>query len=153
LSGWEVGFLVISGAVAVLALALAVPILRLRHTIDAATRAINDLNDRSEPLLGNVNTTVDGVNTALGQVHLSLDGVNVQLAKIDAMTGHAQQVTANVANLSTVVAAAASNPLVKVAAFSYGVRKAAAKRRHADEERAVRATLKEQRRAKRRSGR
>jgi ABC-type transporter Mla subunit MlaD len=153
LSGWEVGFLVISGAVAVLALALAVPILRLRHTIDAATRAINDLNDRSEPLLGNVNTTVDGVNTALGQVHLSLDGVNVQLAKIDAMTGHAQQVTANVANLSTVVAAAASNPLVKVAAFSYGVRMAAAKRRHADEERAVRATLKEQRRAKRRSGR
>jgi hypothetical protein len=69
------------------------------------------------------------------------------------MTGHAQQVTANVANLATVVSAAASNPLIKVAAFSYGVRKAAAKRRHADEEREVRATLKEQRRGLRRVGR
>jgi len=50
---------------------------------------------------------------------------------------------------ATVVTSAASNPLVKVAAFSYGVRKAAANRRHADEEREVRATLKEQRKARR----
>jgi uncharacterized protein YoxC len=149
----EIAALVAAGAFVMLVLVLAVPILRLRHTVDAATRAINDLNDRSGPLLGNVNTTIENVNTALGQVHTSLDGVNLQLAKVDAMTGHAQQVTANVANLATVVSAAASNPLVKVAAFSYGVRKAAAKRRHADEEREVRAALKEQRRSLRRSGR
>lgn len=149
----EIAALVAAGAFVLLVLVLAVPILRLRHTVDAATRAINDLNDRSGPLLGNVNTTIENVNTALGQVHTSLDGVNLQLAKVDAMTGHAQQVTANVANLATVVSAAASNPLVKVAAFSYGVRKAAAKRRHADEEREVRASLREQRRSLRRSGR
>jgi uncharacterized protein YoxC len=149
----EIAALVAAGAFVMLVLVLAVPILRLRHTVDAATRAINDLNDRSGPLLSNVNTTIENVNTALGQVHTSLDGVNLQLAKVDAMTGHAQQVTANVANLATVVSAAASNPLVKVAAFSYGVRKAAAKRRHADEEREVRAALKEQRRSLRRSGR
>ncbi|HEX2355988.1 MAG TPA: DUF948 domain-containing protein [Micromonosporaceae bacterium] len=149
----EIAALVAAGAFVILVLVLAVPILRLRHTVDAATRAINDLNDRSGPLLGNVNTTIENVNTALGQVHTSLDGVNLQLAKVDAMTGHAQQVTANVANLATVVSAAASNPLVKVAAFSYGVRKAAAKRRHADEEREVRASLREQRRSLRRSGR
>ena len=149
----EIAALVAAGAFVMLVLVLAVPILRLRHTVDAATRAINDLNDRSGPLLGNVNTTIENVNTALGQVHTSLDGVNLQLAKVDAMTGHAQQVTANVANLATVVSAAASNPLVKVAAFSYGIRKAAAKRRHADEEREVRAALKEQRRSLRRSGR
>jgi uncharacterized protein YoxC len=149
----EIAALVAAGAFVMLVLVLAVPILRLRHTVDAATRAINDLNDRSGPLLGNVNTTIENVNTALGQVHTSLDGVNLQLAKVDTMTGHAQQVTANVANLATVVSAAASNPLVKVAAFSYGVRKAAAKRRHADEEREVRASLREQRRSLRRSGR
>ncbi len=39
------------------------------------------------------------------------------------MTGHAQNVTANVANLATVVSAAAANPLVKVASFGYGVRR------------------------------
>ena len=49
------------------------------------------------------------------------------------------------------VSAAAANPLVKVAAFGYGVRKAAAARRHADDEREVRATLKQQRKAARRA--
>ena len=78
------------------------------------------------------------MNTALGQVQVSLDGVNLQLAKVDTITEHAAHVTANVANLSTVVAAAAANPLVKVASFGYGLRKAARARRRADEEREVR---------------
>src|SRR5437588_3782699 len=133
-----------------LVLVLAVPILRLRRTIDAATRALDDVADRTGPLLGNVNSTIENVNTALTQVHTSLDGVNLQLARLDTITAHAQTVTANVANLSTVVSAAAANPLVKVAAFSYGVRKAAAKRRRAEEEAEVRATIKEHRRAARR---
>jgi uncharacterized protein YoxC len=141
----EIAALVAAGAFLMLVLVLAVPILRLRHTVDAATRVINDLNDRTAPLLGNVNTTIENVNTALGQVHVSLDGVNLQLAKIDTMTGHVQTVTSNVANLTAVVSAAASSPLVKVAAFSYGVRKAAAARRGADEEKVVRAELKQRR--------
>jgi len=145
----EVAWLIVAGAFLMLVLVLAVPILRLRHTIDAATRAINDLNDRTAPLLGNVNTTVENVNTALGQVHTSLDGVNAQLVKVDRMTEHAQAVTANVANLTTVVSAVAANPLVKVAAFTYGVRKAAAARRHAAEDRELRAQHKRQRRASR----
>lgn len=153
MDGGQIAALVAAGAFLMLVLVLAVPILRLRHTVDAATRAINDLNDRTAPLMGNVNTTIEGVNTALSQVHTSLDGVNLQLAKIDTMTGHAQNVTANVANLVGVVSAAAANPLVKVAAFGYGVRKAAAARRHADQEREVRAALKEQRKAARRGGR
>ncbi|WP_326559464.1 DUF948 domain-containing protein [Micromonospora sp. NBC_01796] len=146
----QIAALVAAGAFLMLVLVLAVPILRLRHTVDAATRAINDLNDRTAPLLGNANATIENVNVALTQVHTSLDGVNIQLAKIDTMTGHAQNVTANVANLATVVSAAAANPLVKVAAFGYGVRKAAAARRHADEDREVRATIKQQRRAAKR---
>lgn len=149
----QIAALVAAGAFLMLVLVLAVPILRLRHTVDAATRAINDLNERTGPLLGDVNTTVQQVNTALGQVQTSLDGVNIQLAKIDTMTGHAQNVTANIANLTTVVSAAAANPLVKVAAFGYGVRKAASARRHAEQEREVRTTLKQQRRAARRGDR
>jgi uncharacterized protein YoxC len=149
--GGEIAALIAAGAFLMLVIVLAVPILRLRHTVDAATRAINDLNDRTAPLLGNANLTVENVNTALGQVQTSLDGVNIQLAKIDTMTGHAQNVTANVANLATVVSAAAANPLVKVAAFGYGVRRAAAARRQAGEEREVRATLKQQRRSAKRS--
>jgi uncharacterized protein YoxC len=142
----EVAALIAASAFAVLVLILTLPILRLRHTVDATTRMINDLNDRTAPLLGDV-------NIALEQVQTSLDGVNLQLAKVDTMTSHAQNVTANVANLATVVSAAAANPLVKVAAFGYSVRRAAASRRHAETEREVRDTIKQQRRAARRGNR
>jgi uncharacterized protein YoxC len=149
-SGGEIAALVAAGAFLMLVLVLAVPILKLRHTVDAATRALRDVADQTGPMLGNVNTTITNVNTALGQVQTSLDGVNLQLARLDTITEHAQRVTANVANLSTIVAGAASNPLVKVAAFGYGVRKAASNRRRADEETQVRTEIKERRRAARR---
>ena len=145
----DVAALIAAGAFLMLVLVIAVPVLRLARTVDAATQVIVDLNKRTEPLLGNVNATVENVNTALGQMQVSLDGVNAQLARLDTMTAHAQTVTANVANLTTVVSAAAANPLVKVAAFTYGVRKAAAARRHADAEREVRDELKQRRRGAR----
>jgi len=145
----EIAGLIAAGAFLMLVVVLAFPILKLRKTVDAATRAINDLNDRTGPLLGNMNQTIEGVNTTLGQVQLTLDGVNVQLAKVDTMTSHAQNVTASVANLATVVSAAAANPLIKVASFGYGLRKAASARRHAEEEREVRTTLKQRRKAAR----
>jgi uncharacterized protein YoxC len=141
-SGGEIAALIAAGAFAMLVLVLAVPILRLRKTIDAATRALDDVADKTGPLLGNVNTTVENVNTALTQVHTTLDGVNLQLARLDTITAHAQTVTANVANLSTVVSAAAANPLVKVAAFSYGVRRAAGKRNAQAVEKRVKAEIK-----------
>lgn len=145
----DIAGLIAAGAFLMLVLVLAVPILKLGRTIDATTHAINDTVDRTGPLLSNVNTTVENVNVALGQVQVSLDGVNVQLAKVDTMTEHAQNVSANIANLVTVVSAAAANPLVKVASFGYGLRKAANARRHAEEEREVRAAMKQRRKAAR----
>jgi uncharacterized protein YoxC len=147
----EIAGLIAAGAFLMLVIVLAVPILKLGRTVDAATRSINDLTDRTGPLLGDVNDTVKNVNTALSQVQVSLDGVNIQLAKVDTITEHAAHVTANVANLSTVVAAAAANPLVKVASFGYGLRKAASARRKAGEEREIRDTLTARRKAARRS--
>ena len=145
----EIAGLIAAGAFLMLVIVLAVPILKLGRTVDAATRAINDLTDRTGPLLTNVNETVENVNTTLGQVQVSLDGVNLQLARVDTITEHAAHVTANVANLSTVVAAAAANPLVKVASFGYGLRKAVNNRRRAEEDREVRETIKQRRKARR----
>jgi len=139
----EIAGLIAAGAFLMLVIVLAVPILKLGRTVDAATRAINDLTDRTGPLLNNVTETVENVNTTLGQVQVSLDGVNLQLAKVDTITEHAAHVTANVANLSTVVATTAANPLVKVASFGYGLRKAVNNRRRADEDREVRETIKQ----------
>jgi uncharacterized protein YoxC len=144
----EIAGLIAAIAFAMLVLILAVPLLKLGKTVDAATRAINELNERTGPLLGTVQDTVDNANTALGQVQVTLDGVNVQLAKIDTMTSHAQNVTASMANLTMVVSAAAANPLIKVASFGYGLRKAAAARRRAEDERDVREALKRRRKAR-----
>ncbi len=149
MSGGEIAGLIAAGAFLMLVIVLAVPILKLGRTVDAATRAITDLTDRTGPLLANVNETVTGVNTALGQTQVTLDEVNGQLAKVDTITGHAAGISANIANLVTVVTAAAANPLVKVASFGYGLRKAASARRQADEDREVRATIKNRRKAAR----
>ncbi|MGE5830965.1 MAG: DUF948 domain-containing protein [Micromonosporaceae bacterium] len=146
MSAGGVAGLIASGALLMLVVVLAVPILRLRHTVDAATRALNDLTDRTGPILGSVHGTVDNVNTALSQVHTTLDGVNLQLARLDTITGHAAQVTANVANLATAVTSAASSPLVKAAAFGLGVRRAAARRRAKEEEDEVRDRVKQEHR-------
>ncbi len=146
----QVAALIAAIAFLLLCGALAVPILRLRHTVDAATQTLNDLNDRSGPILGNVNATIENVNTALGQSKITLDGVNLQLARLDTITSHVSQVTANVANLTTVVSAAAASPLAKAAAFGYGVRRASARRRAAQEEAEMRARLKRERKDQRR---
>jgi uncharacterized protein YoxC len=142
--------LVASGAFLMLVIVLAVPILRLRHTVDAATRALRDVADQAGPMLSTVNGTLDNVNVALGQMHTTLDGVNLQLSRVDTITTNAAHVSANVANLSTVVSAAAANPLVKVAAFGYGIRKTVANRRRGDEEAEVRSELKQRRKANKR---
>ncbi len=149
MSGGEIAALIAAGAFLMLVVVLAVPILRLRHTVDAATQALQQVNERTGPMLDNVNLTVDNVNTALGQAQTTLDGVNVQLARVDVMTQHVTSATANVANLVSVVSQAAANPLVKAAAFTYGVRKASNARKHADEAQTVRDELKARRRMRR----
>jgi uncharacterized protein YoxC len=147
----EIAALIAAGAFLLFVGAVAVPIMRLRHTIDAATQTLNDVNDRTGPILGSVNSTVENVNTALSQVHTTLDGVNLQLARVDTITNHAAQVSANVATLAMIVTTAAANPLTKAVAFGYGVRRAAARRRAAEEESAIRARLRAERK-ERRSG-
>lgn len=146
ISGGELAALIFAGAFLMMVIFLGVPILKLRHTVDAATDALRQVNERTGPMLDNVNLIVDNVNTALGQFQTSLDGVNVQLARVDIMTQHVTSATANVANLVHVVSAAAANPLVKAAAFGYGVRQATGARRKAADEKAVREELKARKR-------
>lgn len=148
----EIAALIAAGAFAVVALALAWLLVRVRRTVDAATAAITQLTEQAGPILSKADLTMENVNTALTQTHTSLDSVNLQLQKVDAITAHAAQVSANVANLSTVVTSVAANPLIKVAALGYGMRRAVARRTRQDEEREVRQTLRERRRARRNRG-
>ena len=141
-TGGELAALVAAGAFLVLCLVVSWLIaVRGGRAVKSATKALEDVNVRAGVMLDNVNTTVEHVNTALVKTHVTLDEVNAQLERVDTMTGHAQQVTGNVTNLTTLVSAAATNPLVKVAAFGFGVRRAAAKRRQDETEADIREAM------------
>ncbi len=116
MSGGEIAGLIAAGGFVVLVLVLAVPILKLGRTVDEATRLVSTLNERAGPMLGNLDLTVRQVNG--------------QLEQVDAITGNAKAVSTNVAALTSLFAATLGTPVVKVAAFTYGIRKAATGRRH-----------------------
>jgi uncharacterized protein YoxC len=141
----EIAGLVAAGAFLLLVLALAVPIVKLGRTLDEATRTLAQVADGLGPTLANVNTTIDGVNEALV-------GVNGQLGKVDTMTTHVQQVTTNAAALTSLAASTVGGPLVRVAAFTYGVRKAAQARKRSDLQKDIAERIKAERKARHRRG-
>lgn len=132
MSGGEIAALVASGAFVVLVLVIMVPILKLGRTVDETTKLVADLNTRSGPLLSDVNETVR---------HL-----NAQLERVDAITANAQAVTSNLAAFTSLFAATLGGPVVRVAAFTYGVRKAITGRHKADVNRRVKQEMKGDRR-------
>lgn len=118
---------------------LAVPLVKLGRTVDAATKAVTDITASTVPILGDVRITVQGVNQ-------TLDGVNHQLDKVDVVTDNVAAVSGSVSNVTTLFSDAVAGPLVKAAAFSYGIRSAVKARRSAELEREVRDELKKNRR-------
>ena len=109
-----------AGLIAALAFVLlvalvAIPLLKLGRTLDETTLTIRQVREQSQPILSQASTTVTHVNA--------------NLERVDDITGNAANVSSNVAALTSVVAATLGSPLIKVAAFSYGVRTAAKKKR------------------------
>ena len=98
---------------------LAVPILKLGKTVDELTLTVRDL--RTEHV-AKTSVTVDETNELLAST-------NVQLRRVDAITSNAQTVTGNAAAMSSLFAAVFGGPMVRTAAFTYGVRRALARRR------------------------
>jgi uncharacterized protein YoxC len=133
-SGAIVG-LVFAGVFAVLVAFLGLVLVKLGHVLDEAGKLVHGITDQTVPLLSEVTTSV---------VH-----VNDQLERVDAITSNVQTVTQNVSALSGVFAATLGGPLVKAAAFSYGVRRALADRNQADVEKRVKTEMKAERKAAR----
>jgi uncharacterized protein YoxC len=115
---------------------LAIPLLKLGKVLDEARRLVRTTTDETVPLINEVTTTVGLTNH--------------QLERVDAITSNVQQVTSNVSALTSLFAATLGNPVIKVAAFSYGVRRALSDRKHADVEKRVKSELKAQRKGGRR---
>ena len=113
----------------------AVPILKLGRVFGAAEEVIRGLGAQTAPLLGEVTGTVSTVNA--------------ELTRIDAVAANVQTISTNVSALTSLFAATLGGPVVKVAAFSYGVRRAASGRNREDMERLVTTAVKAQRAAER----
>ena len=105
----------IAGVIAALAFVglvgfLAVPLVKLGRTFDAATQSVKELTEHTVPVLDETAATVATTNA--------------QLVKVDSVTTSAAEISQNVSALTALVAATVGGPLIKVAAFSYGVRQA-----------------------------
>jgi uncharacterized protein YoxC len=134
-SAGEWAAIIAAVAFGVLVLLLAVPILKLGRTLDETTLAIRKAHEGAEPLLSSAQTTLAQVNN--------------ELARVEGITQNAQAVSSNAAALSSVFATTLGGPAIKVAAFSYGIRRAAQNRRKAEADNAAKAAQKADRKARR----
>jgi predicted PurR-regulated permease PerM len=95
---------------AILVSFLAVALARLAQTLRATTKLVADVTEQAVPLLADASDAVRSAQT--------------QIDRVDAIASDVQEVTSNASALSTTVASTFGGPLVKVAAFGYGVRRA-----------------------------
>jgi uncharacterized protein YoxC len=115
MSGGDIAGLIAAGVFAVLVALLAVPVLKLGKVFDELRAAIRTVTDETTPLITEVTSTVSTTHQ--------------QLKNVDGITSNVSDASANLSALSSLVAATVGAPLIKVAAFSYGVRSAFAGRK------------------------
>ncbi|MFC9652495.1 MULTISPECIES: DUF948 domain-containing protein [unclassified Streptomyces] len=118
MTGGEVAGILVAVFWAILVSFLAVVLVRLAQTLKATTRLVAEVTEQAVPLLADASATVRSAQT--------------QLDRVDAIATDVQEVTSNASALSTTVASTFGGPLVKVAAFGYGVRQALGRRGAAD---------------------
>ena len=133
LTGGQVAGLIVAVFFAVLVLVLAYVLFKLSKVLEETQRLVSGITDKTVPLLGEVTGTVTHVNS--------------ELVRVDAITANVQSISGNVSALTSLFAATLGGPVIKVAAFSYGVRRAAGKRNEADLTKRVKADMKAQKRA------
>ena len=95
----------------------AVPLLKLGRVLEEVRLAVRDIGHESVPILTELRGTVRATNDELVKLSVVTDDV----AKA---SRNATVVTENAAQMTNLFSATLGGPLVKTAAFSYGVRKA-----------------------------
>lgn len=147
MSGWQIGWIIIASGLTVALIVLSVYVLaRVGRILDR----IGDIVVEAQTTLKRA--TDDALMPMAGEAVTTMSHVNAELDKVDAITEHVHDVTRNVSALVAVFAATLGGPVVKAAAFSYGVRKAFSRRRGDEVERRVRAELKRERSGRGRRG-
>lgn len=110
----------IAGVIA--ALAFAVLVLRTGAMIGKAGKVLDESR-------AGVREITDETVVLLREVTETVSATNQQIARLDTISSNVATMSTNVSALTSVTAATVGRPLIKVAAFSYGVRSAVAARR------------------------
>jgi uncharacterized protein YoxC len=117
MSAGEIAGLIAAVAAVAFVVFCAVPLLKLGRVLEEVRLAVRDLGHSTVPILQELKGTVTATNTELGKLSVVTDDV----AKVSA---HATVVSENAAQLSTLFSSTLGGPLIKTAAFTYGVRQA-----------------------------
>ena len=117
----------VAGLVAAIALCAlvafcAVPLLKLGRVLEETRLAVRDIGHNSVPILVELKGTVEATNDEIAKISLVTEDVSK-------VSGHATVVSENAAQMSQLFAATLGGPMVKTAAFTYGVRSALKGRR------------------------
>ncbi|TYB39367.1 DUF948 domain-containing protein [Actinomadura chibensis] len=123
LTGGQLAGLIVAVFWAVLVSFIALTLLRLSRLLAEAGKVVREIGDQAAPLLDDMSRTVRRADEQLGRT--------------DVITKQVAGVTQNVSAVTTVMTSVVGGPLVKAAAFSYGVRKALASGGRDGDERAA----------------
>ena len=113
----EVAGLIAAVAAVALVVFCAVPLLKMGRVLEELRLLVRDVGHNSVPILVELKGTVTATNEELAKLSV----VTEDVAKV---SSNATVVTENAAQLSTLFAATLGGPMIRTAAFTYGLRKA-----------------------------
>ena len=113
----EIAGLIAAIAFVALVALIAVPLLKLGRVLEEVRLAVRDIGHESVPILTELQGTVRAANDELGKLSLVTEDVAT-------VSQHATVVTRSAAQMSSLFTATLGTPLIKTAAFGYGVRHA-----------------------------
>lgn len=117
MSAGEIAGLIAAIALVALVGLCAVPLLKLGRVLEELRLVVRDVGHGSVPILHELKSTVSATNEELSKISLVTEDVSK-------VSGHATVVSENAAQLSQLFTATLGGPLVKTAAFSFGLRTA-----------------------------
>ena len=135
MSAGQVAGLIVAIAWAVLVLFIAYVLVALGGTLKELTRVVGEVGDSTVPVLHEVTTTVATANLALDRV--------------ETITTNVSTITKNASALSSIAAVSLGGPMVKVASFSYGVRRAMGGKKQREMQKRVKEQMRQEGRAAR----
>ena len=135
LSGGNVVGLVFAVIFAFLVGFLAYVLLKLGKVIGETAKLVSGVAEQTVPLLSEVTTSVVQVNA--------------ELTRVDTIAATVEEISTNARAMTSLFSATVGSPMIKVAAFSYGVRKAMKQRDEADVAKRVKREMKAERAARR----